>query len=162
MCYEYLLYRFHYDFFLRLFPNARLIFTDTDSLYYYVETDNLEKTLYENRAQLDVSDYPEGHPYKNNANRMVFGKFKCETKGEALVEIFCLKPKMYSYLFKKDKETNLLLEKRKINGVSRAAAKLLRHQMYVDQLNDPKENYLTNRRIGNRLNIMYTIKVCKI
>ena len=158
---EILLYRFHYDFYLRLFQNARLIFTDTDSLYFYVEHDNAEKILYENRAQLDFSDYPEGHPYKNNANRMVLGKFKCETRGEPIVEIVCLKPKMYSYLFKKDKDTNQLIEKRKIKGVSRAAAKLLRHQMYLDQLTDAKENYLTNRRIGNRLNIMYSIEVCK-
>ncbi len=146
---------------MRLFPNAQLIFTDTDSLYYYVEMDNLEKILYENRELLDFSDYPEGHPFKNNENRMVLGKFKCETRGEPILEIVCLKPKMYCYLFKKDKATNLLIEKRKIKGVSRGAAKLLRHQIYVDQLTDAKENYLTNRRIGNRLNKLYTIEVFK-
>ena len=60
-------YRFHYDFFMNRFPNARLIFTDTDSLYYYVEgEDDLEKKLFEDKIRdkyLDFSDYPVGAFY---------------------------------------------------------------------------------------------------
>ena len=144
---------------MKLFPNARLIFTDTDSLYYYVETDDLEKVLFEHRELLDFSEYPTGHPFKSDENKMVLGKFKCETKGAPIIEIVCLKPKMYSYTYKQDNAGVVIKEKIKIKGVSRAAAKELRHQMYVKQLTDAKENYLTNRRIGSILHKIYSIKV---
>ena len=73
-----MMYRFHYDFFMDRFPNARLIFTDTDSLFYFVEgVPDLEKMIFEDKDRdkyLDFSAYPEGHPYRNqtkNGNRNV-------------------------------------------------------------------------------------------
>ena len=84
---------------MKICPNAKLIFTDTDSLYYVAEVDNLEKLLYEHRELLDYSDSPADHPFKSDENKMVIGKFKCETKGAPLIEIVCLKPKMYSYTY---------------------------------------------------------------
>ncbi len=89
------MFRFHYDFFMKICPNARLIFTDSDSWYYHVEIDDLEKLLFEHRDILDYSDYPAGHPFKSDENKMVIGKFKCETKGAPIIEIVCLRPKMY-------------------------------------------------------------------
>ncbi len=145
------------------FPTARLIFTDTDSLYYFVETEDLEKTLYEDPQRdnwLDYSDYPEGHPYRNQKNRMVIGMFKCETRGTSILEIVGLRPKMYSYIFKDENPTKPLKEKIRIKGISRAAAKTLHHQMYCEQLGEAKENYLTNRRIGSNLHQIYSISVC--
>ncbi len=81
------------------FPTARLIFTDTDSLYYFVEIEDLEKSLYEDPESdnlLDYSDYPEGHPFRNQKNKMVIGMFMCETHGASIREIVGLRPKMYS------------------------------------------------------------------
>ena len=144
------------------FPTARLIFTDTDSLYYFVETEDLEKTLYEDPQRdnwLDYSDYPEGHPYRNQKNKMVIGMFKCETRGEAIKEIVGLRPKMYSYVFKDENPAKPFKEKIRIKGISRAAAKTLRHSMYSEQLGEARENYLTNRRIGSKLHEIYSISV---
>ena len=144
------------------FPTARLIFTDTDSLYYFVEIEDLEKSLYEDPERdnlLDYSDYPEGHPYRNQKNKMVIGMFKCETRGASIREIVGLRPKMYSYVFKDENPTKPLKEKIRIKGISRAAAKTLRHQMYCEQLGEAKENYLTNRRIGSKLHEIYSISV---
>ncbi len=90
---------------------------------------------------------------------MVIGMFKCETRGTAILEIVGLRPKMYSYNFKDENPTKPLKEKIRIKGVSRAAAKTLRHQMYSDQLGEAKENYLTNRRIGSKLHQIYSISV---
>ena len=144
------------------YPTARLIFTDTDSLYYYVEVGDLEKTLFEDKERdkyLDFSDYPLGHPYRNEKNKMVIGKFKCETRGAAIVEIVGLRPKMYSYTTKGESAQAPLKEKIRIKGVSRAAAKTLRHQNYLEQLGEAKENYLTNRRIGSKLHQIHSIEV---
>ena len=157
------MYRFHYDFFMKRFPNARLIFTDTDSLYYYVEgVDDLEKMLFEDKDRdkyLDFSDYPEGHPYRNQTNKMVIGMFKCETRGTSIKEIVGLRPKMYSYTTTDASTPTGVKEKLRIKGISRAAAKTLRHQNYLDQLHEAQENYLTNRRIGSILHQIYTIAV---
>ena len=144
------------------FPNARLVFTDTDLLYYYVEVDDLEKKLFEDKERdkyLDFSDYPVGHPYRELKNKMVIGKFKCETRGASIVEIVGLRPKMYSYTTTGESDQVPLKEKIRIKGVSRAAAKTLRHQNYIEQLGQAKENYLTNRRIGSKLHQIHSIEV---
>ncbi len=150
---------------MKRFPNARLIFTDTDSLYYYVEgVPDLEKMLFEDKDRdkyLDFSDYPEGHPYRNQTNKMVIGMFKCETRGSSINEIVGLRPKMYSYTTTDASTPTGVKEKLRIKGISRAAAKTLRHQNYLDQLHEAQENYLTNRRIGSVLHEIYTIEVCK-
>ena len=158
-----MLYRFHYDFFMKRFPNARLIFTDTDSLYYFVEgVDDIEKMLFEDKERnkyLDFSDYPEGHAYRNQTNKMVIGMFKCETRGSSIKEIVGLRPKMYSFTMTDESIQGGVKEKKRIKGISRAAAKTLRHQNYLDQLHEAEENYLTNRRIGSILHQIYTISV---
>ena len=127
-----------------------------------METENLEKKLFEDKDRdqyLDFSDYPQGHPYRIEQNKMKLGYFKCETKGAPIREIVGLRPKMYSYTFKSNNEQHPIKEKIRIKGVSRAAAKTLRHQMYSDQLREAKENYLTNRRIGSKLHQIYSICV---
>ena len=91
---------------------------------------------------------------------MVVGKFKCETGGVHIVEFVGLRPKMYSILTKdytdpKDKGK----EKIRVKGVARAAAKLLRHADFLNQLNSPTENYLTNRRIGSERHQIFTMEV---
>ena len=125
--------------------------------------DNLEKLLFEDKDRdryLDYSDYPSDHPYRNEKNKMVLGMFKCETKGAPIIEIVGLRPKMYSYIYKSDKQAAPVKEKTRIKGISRAAAKNLRHRMYSDQLGEAKENYVTNRRIGSKLHQIYSISVC--
>ena len=158
-----MLYRFHYDFFMKRFPNARLIFTDTDSLYYYVEgVDDLEKMLFEDKERdkyLDFSDYPVGHPYHNQTNKMVIGMFKCETRGSSIKEIVGLRPKMYCYTTTDESAPDGVKEKKRIKGISRAAPKSLRHQNYLEQLREAQENNLSNRRIGINLHQIYPIAV---
>ena len=127
-----------------------------------METEDLEKMLFEDKDRdqfLDFSDYPQGHPYRNELNKMKLGYFKCETKGAPIREIVGLRPKMYSYLYNSDNVQKPYKEKIRIKGVSRAAAKTLRHEMYSDQLREAKENYLTNRRIGSKLHQIYSICV---
>ena len=65
---------------------ARLLFTDTDSLYYHVETEDLEQELSRDKILFDYSDYPVDTPYYDTTNKKVIGKFKCETKGMPIVE----------------------------------------------------------------------------
>ena len=135
---------------LNWFPMARLIFTETDSLYYSIEAPDVEAKLFEHRDLLDYSDYPVGHKYHDRTNRLKLGKFKCETKGASIIEIVALRPKMYSILMRKDADpASETVEKQRRNGISRATARDIRHKDYIAQLHDPVENYQINRRIGH-------------
>ena len=80
------MYQFHYDYFMKKYPEAKLLFTDTDSLYYEVETEDIEKELFERGDLFDYSDYPVGSPYRDETNKKVAGNFKCETKGASIIE----------------------------------------------------------------------------
>ena len=145
-------------------PRMRLLFTDTDSIYFSSECDDLEAELQKIKHVLDYSGYKpiEGkpHPLFNTENKMVVGKFKCETGGVPILEFVGLRPKMYSILTKDYNDpTDHGKEKIRVKGVARAAAKLLRHADFLKQLNNPTENYLTNRRIGSERRQLFTMEV---
>ena len=137
-----------------------MLFTDTDSLYYYVETEDIEKELFEHKELFDNSDpnYPD--KYKNYENQLVIGKFKCETHGTAIIEFIGLKAKMYSYVYQRVAHPESdLKENHRAKGIARAAAKQLRHQQYADQLKVTIENFLYNLRIGSERHKIYTYSV---
>ena len=78
------------------------MFTDTDSLTYEVEAEDVYKDLWNDKDMFDNSDYPENSPYYFNANKKVIGIFKDEACGIPITEFVFLKSKMYSYV--KDNE----------------------------------------------------------
>ena len=152
--------RFHYDHILPWFPRARLIFTDTDSLYYSIEAPDVEEKLAQHKEHLDYSDYLSDHKYYDPTNKLKIGKFKCETKGASIIEIIALKPKMYSIVMRKDTDpASQIVEKQRIKGVSRATARDLRHLQYREQLDQPVENYQINRRIAHKSHQLYSCEV---
>ena len=51
------MYEFHYKYIRTKYDNyANLLFTDTDSLVYDIETDNVREHFYENKSLFDLSD----------------------------------------------------------------------------------------------------------
>ena len=117
------LYRFHYDIIKNQYPEAKLLFTDTDSLYYDVKTANLEKELFLHKELFDYSGYPEKSEYFNESNKKVIGKFKCESRGNPIEKFLGLRPKMYSYVFDdKCGDKPKRVEKHRAIGIAKAAA----------------------------------------
>ena len=53
-----LLYDFHYNYMLKLY-NIKLMFTNTDSLFYEIKTDNVYEDLLKDKELFDNSDYPK-------------------------------------------------------------------------------------------------------
>jgi len=51
--------------------NVRLLYTDTDSLLFDVETDDVYADMKANATQYDFSDYPRGHPKHSIENKKV-------------------------------------------------------------------------------------------
>ena len=54
-----LMYQFHYDYILRTFKSAKLLFTDTDSLVYKINGDNAYGQCFKDKDLFDFSGYPK-------------------------------------------------------------------------------------------------------
>ena len=76
------MYDFWYNFIKKKYGDAaELQLTDTDSLLFYCETEDIYQDISSSRDLFDTSDYPEEHPLYSNRNKKVLGKMKDETKG---------------------------------------------------------------------------------
>ena len=69
---------------------AELLFTDTDSLMYSVQTEDFYRDISGDvRKRFDTGDYPEIHPseIKTGVNKKVIGKFKDVEAGNRLLTL---------------------------------------------------------------------------
>ena len=90
---------FHYNIIKPIYSeNAKLLFTDTDSLMYEITAEDVYKDLYKRKEVFDNSDYSEDSPYYFKENKKVIGKMKDKTAGVPIVEFIGLQSKMYSYI----------------------------------------------------------------
>ena len=92
-----LMYDFHYNYIKKEYGSrAKLLFTDTDSLTYEIETEDVY-------ILFDNSSYPKGSPYEFQENKKVNGKFKDESCGNIISELVGLRFKIYSYIMEDGK-----------------------------------------------------------
>ena len=94
-----LMYDFHYSVIKEHYGNfAQLCFTDTDSLFYHVLTDDIYSNMSLEQAELhyDFSDYLTNHALHSIKNNKVLGKMKDKMSGTAVAEFIGLRSKMYS------------------------------------------------------------------
>ena len=92
-----LMYDFRYNYIRKKYPDAKLLFTDTDSLVYHIKTEDVYEDLFADRHLFDNSDYPKSSKFYFDNNKKVIGKFKDEASGDPITEFVGLKSKMYSY-----------------------------------------------------------------
>ena len=94
-----LMYDFHYNYIKQKYDSkAKLLFTETDSLTYKIETEDVYQDFWSDITKFDNSDYPEDSVYSSKTNKKVIGKFKDEASGMPIVEFIGLRSKMYSYI----------------------------------------------------------------
>ena len=94
-----LMYDFHYNYIKEKYGDkAKLLFTDTDSLTYEIEAEDVYRDFWNDKDRFDNSDYPENSPYFDKTNKKVIGKFKDEAAGIPITEFVGLRSKMYSYI----------------------------------------------------------------
>jgi hypothetical protein len=100
------MYQFHYDYIKPKYGSkATLLFTDTDSLCYHIQTNDIYKDMDDSKELFDRSGYEmDGYRKQDNLNKKVIGKFKDETDGVPIVEFVGLRAKMYSILLDNGKE----------------------------------------------------------
>ena len=98
-----LMYDFHYNYIKHKYGSkAKLLFTDTDSLTYEIETNDVYQDFWNDKDKFDNSDYPEDSPYFDKRNKKLIGKFKDKCQSIPITEFVGLRSKMYSYM--KDNE----------------------------------------------------------
>ena len=86
-----LMYRFH-DKYIKNNFDAKLLFTDTDSLVYEIKTEDVYEDFYGDKDFFEFSDYPldsiELHSrFFDLVNKKVIGKMKDEFKGKRLMNL---------------------------------------------------------------------------
>ena len=81
--------------------NAKLIYTDTDSLIFEYTATEAIPDIYEHinkhRDLYDFSEYPPDHLCYDTANAKEVGKFKDESLGRPISEVVAISSKMYAY-----------------------------------------------------------------
>ena len=116
-----LMFDFHYNFIRKKYGDkAELLFTDTDSLMYLIQTEDFYRDISKDiKKKFDTSDYPGNHPsgIKTGVNKKVIGKFKDEAAGRQITHFVGLRPKLYSYKIEEQGE------KRKAKGVKKYVIK---------------------------------------
>ena len=124
----------HYDIFHNSFEGRyNLINSDTDSLVYNIQHDNIYQWIKENKIHFDLSDSVRDG-LKDNENKHVIGKFKDKINNLPITEFVALNPKCYSvnHLTKDDAIKNA----KKSTSVSKNVVKYqITHDKYMDTMN---------------------------
>ena len=72
-----LMYDFHYNYIKKKYGDrAKLLFTDTGSLTYEIEAEDIYQDFWNDKDKFDNSDYLENSPYYDKTNKKVICKFK--------------------------------------------------------------------------------------
>ena len=107
--------------------------TDTDSLFYIIQTDDVYEDLYNHKDMLDNSDYSKSSKFYFDENKKVIGKFKDVAAGKPITSFVGLKSKMYSYLV--ELPDGEIKNKKKAKGISKNVTKRdLEHEDYLSVL----------------------------
>ena len=153
-----LMYDFHYKYIKKNYgEKAMLLFTDTDSLTYEIEANDVYRDFWIDKDKFDNSDYPEGSLYFDKTNKKVIGKFKDEAAGVPICEFVGLRSKMYSYI--KDNEKGGKTAK----GIKKNVIKNnITHENYRDTLFNNKQMHHKMKTIRSENHQLGSYEINKV
>ena len=152
------MYDFHYNYIKKRYGDkARLLFTDTDSLTYEIETEDVYKDFWNDRNRFDTSNYQENSPFFDKWNKKVIGEFRDETTGVPINEFVGLKSKMYSYI-KNDERGGKTAKGIIKNFIENNIA----HENYKDVLFNNKQVYHKMKTIRSQRHQLGSYEINKI
>ena len=154
-----LMFEFHYDYIKPKYGNkAELLFTDTDSLMYHIETEDFYDDIKDDiLSKFDTADYPEEHKIYTKENKKVIGKFKDEVAGNQITHFIGLRPKLYSYIVEDGKT------EKKCKGIKKSVvSKGIEFEDYYDCLFTGEKQMRTMRIFQSKNHDIYTKEVNKI
>ena len=156
-----IMYDFHYNYIKPKYgEKAKLLFTDTDSFMYEIETEDFYKDISEDvKDRFDTSDYPENHPsgIPTGINKKVLGMMKDETAGKIIKEFVGLRAKLYSFIMEDGKEN------KRCKGVKKQVVESsITHEDYKTCLRTGKEQLRKQNILRSYEHEVYTEEVNKI
>ena len=153
-----LMYDFHYNYIRQKYNNkAKLLFTDTDSLTYEIEAEDVYQDFWNDKERFDNSDYPQNSPYYNKENKKVIGKFKDEAAGIPITEFVGLRSKMYSYI-KDNKKGGKTAKGIKKNVIKEN----ITHKDYKDTLSNNREMHHKMKTIRSQNHELSSYEINKV
>ena len=153
-----LMYDFHYNYIKQKYGSkAKLLFTDTDSLTYEIETSDAYQDFWNDKDKFDNSDYPQDSQYFNATNKKVIGKFKDEAAGIPITEFVGLRSKMYSYMKDNDKGGKTA------KGIKKNIIKKnITHENYKNVLFNNEQMHHTMKTIRSNLHQLGSYELNKV
>ena len=153
-----LMYDFHYNYIKKKYGNkAKLLFTDTDSLTYEIEADDVYQDFFNDKEKFDNSDYSKSSKFFNETNKRVIGKFKDEACGIPIHEFVGLRSKMYSYI----KDNHKVGKTAK--GIKKCVIKKdISHDNYKETLFNGQQMYHTMNTIRSQNHQLGSYEINKV
>ncbi|CAH1639518.1 unnamed protein product [Spodoptera littoralis] len=140
------LYQFHYDFIKKKYGNnAKLCYTDTDSLLYLIYTTDFYQDMHDDLTKFDTSNFAVNNPYHiPQTNAKVPGLWKHEMGDDLIIEFVGLRAKLYFI-------NSLKTQIKKAKGVSKSITNNLKLDDYSNVL-------LTDKALRCKMNMIKSIK----
>ena len=156
-----IMYDFHYNYIKPKYgEKAKLLFTDTDSFLYEIQTEDFYKDISKDvKDRFDTSDYPENHPsgIPTGINKKVLGMFKDEAAGKRIKEFVGLRAKLYSFIMEDGKEN------KRCKGVKKQVVESsITHEDYKTCLKTGKEQLRKQNILRSYEHEVFTEEVNKI
>ena len=156
-----IMYDFHYNYIKSKYGDkAKLLFSDTDSLMYEIQTEDFYKDISGDvKNKFDTSDYPENHPsgIPTGENKKVLGMMKDEAAGKIIKEFVGLRAKLYSFIMDDGEEI------KKCKGIKKQVVESsIRHEHYKTCLTTGKEQLRKQNILRSYSHEVYTEEVNKV
>ena len=156
-----IMYDFHYNYTKKKFKdNSKLLYTDTDSLIYEFETEDIYKDISPDVLEkFDTSNYPKEHfsEIPTGLNKKVGGKMKDECAGKIVLGFAAPRPKVYNILVEDGEEI------KRCKGIKKNVVK--KELVHKDYENCIFKDEIQSREMCNIVSIkhqLYTAKIRKI
>ncbi|XP_071642938.1 uncharacterized protein [Temnothorax longispinosus] len=150
-------YDFHYDYMVPLHrERCKIMYTDTDSLIYFLECDDAYEDMKRDIARFDTSGYPEDNAYRMpRVNKKI--PDLDENDGAVMTEFVGLRSKMYALRVEGKSDT------KKIKGIKRnVVARTITFDDYVCCLNDAIGQFRRQSCIRSTAHEVHTVSELKL
>ena len=156
-----IMFDFHYQYIKSKYGDkAKLLFSDTDSLMYEIQTEDFYKDISGDvKNKFDTSDYPENHPsgIPTGENKKVLGKMKDEAAEKIIKEFVGLRAKLYSFIMDDGGEI------KKCKGIKKQVVESsISHEDYKTCLLTEKEQLRKQNILRSYSHEVYTEEVNKV
>ena len=155
-----LMYQFHYEYMKKKFNNIQALYLDTDSIIYYMKTEDFYKDISSDINEwFDTSGYEVSKgDIELNANKKVLGKFKDETSDQVISHFCANRSKSYSF-----KVNNEEVSKNTLKGIVKAVrTKMITFEDYFKCVFNHKVKSVEQTRFETDEHVIRTVTRTKI